>query len=76
ALQLVTFIQFAIQIEDNAQGVCFGRFDQMMYPYYKRDVEAGILDRDHALELVQNFLVMFSVIERIRSWDTPSSPAG
>lgn len=69
ALQLVTFIQYAIQIEDNAQGVCFGRFDQMMYPYYKRDVEAGILDRDHALELVQNFLVMFSVIERIRSWD-------
>ncbi|MHB1010684.1 MAG: glycyl radical protein [Propionibacteriaceae bacterium] len=69
ALQLVTFIQYAIQIEDNAQGVCFGRFDQMMYPYYERDVAAGILDREHALELIQNFLVMFSVIERIRSWD-------
>jgi len=69
ALQLMSYLQFAMQIEDNAQGVCFGRFDQMMFPYYERDVAAGILTRDTALELVQNFLVMFSVIERVRSWE-------
>lgn len=69
ALQMMSYLQFAMQVEDNAQGVCFGRFDQMMFPYYERDVAAGILSRDTALELVQNFLVMFSVIERVRSWE-------
>ena len=69
AMQLITFIQLALQVEDNAQGVCLGRFDQVMQPFYQRDVAAGTLTREHALELIQNFFVMLSVVERVRSWD-------
>ena len=34
----MTFVQFGIQIEDNAQGISPGRFDQVMIPYYRKDV--------------------------------------
>lgn len=69
ALQFMTFVQVAIQIEDNAQGICPGRFDQVLWEHYQRDVSRGILTRDQALELVQNFFVVLSTIERIRSWN-------
>lgn len=69
ALQSITYIQLAIQVEDNAQGVCLGRFDQVLIDLYNKGIKSGTLTRDKALELVQNFFVMLSVIERIRSWD-------
>ncbi|MEN6621661.1 MAG: pyruvate formate lyase family protein, partial [Smithella sp.] len=69
ALQFMTFIQFGIQIEDNAQGISPGRFDQVMYPFFQKDVEDRILDRDSAIELIENFFVLLSTVERMRSWD-------
>lgn len=30
-----------------------GRFDQFMYPYYKHDIESGVLTKDEALELIE-----------------------
>jgi formate C-acetyltransferase len=68
AMQLITCIQFAIQVEDNAQGVCLGRFDQAMIDWYTQDLENGILTREAALELIQNFFVCLSVVERFRGW--------
>lgn len=69
ALQAITFIQLAIQVEDNAQGVCLGRFDQVMIDHYERGLKSKELTKEKALELVQNFFVMLSVVERIRSWE-------
>lgn len=69
ALQFMAFVEIALQIEDNAQGICPGRFDQIMYPYYQYDIEAGKLTRETALELVQNFFILLSNVERIRSWE-------
>lgn len=69
ALQFMTFVQIGIQIEDNAQGVCPGRFDQVLWEHYKRDIDSGVITREKALELVQNFFVILSTVERIRSWE-------
>jgi pyruvate formate-lyase/glycerol dehydratase family glycyl radical enzyme len=69
ALQFMTFVQFTIQIEDNAQGICPGRFDLELWDHYQRDIESGAITREKALELVQNFFVCLSTIERIRSWE-------
>lgn len=33
--------------------LCGGRFDQTMYPYYKKDLEEGKITREEALELVE-----------------------
>ena len=40
-----------------------------MMPYYQQDVEAGRITRDQAVELIENFFVLLSTIERMRSWD-------
>ncbi len=69
ALQTITYIQLGIQVEDNAQGVCLGRFDQVMIDHYNRGVVDKTLTRENALELIQNLFVMLSVVERIRSWE-------
>lgn len=69
AIQFMTIVQFGIQIENNAQGISPGRFDFVMNPFYQRDLEQGVLTRDRAMELIQNFFILLSTIERMRSWD-------
>lgn len=55
ALQLCYFIQLILQIESNGHSVSFGRMDQYLYPYYRRDVELNqTLDREHAIEMLHS----------------------
>lgn len=51
ACQSILFYEFAIFMEQNASSYNLGRLDQYLYPYYKADKEAGILDDDGAQEL-------------------------
>ena len=69
ALQFMTFVQFGLQIEDNGQGICPGRFDQVMISFYREDKMKGKLDDETAMELIENFFVLLSTIERMRSWE-------
>lgn len=69
AMQFLLFIQFAIQIEDNAQGISPGRFDQEFIEFYLNDIELGKMNANRGLELVQNVFILLSMIERIRSWE-------
>jgi len=34
-----------------------GRLDQILYPYYKRDKEAGLIDYDKAKELLALYIL-------------------
>lgn len=68
ALQLITFLQLAVQVEDNAQATCPGRFDQVLIDIYRKDIESGKQTYESALELMQNFFIMLSQVERVRSW--------
>ena len=65
----MTFVQFGLQIEDNGQGICPGRFDQVMISFYREDKMKGKLDDETAMELIENFFVLLSTIERMRSWE-------
>lgn len=69
ALQFIILTHICLHIEDNGVGISFGRFDQFMYPFYKKDVEDGILDRDTALELVENFYLQIYASNKVRSWE-------
>ena len=53
AVQSVWLIQLILQIESNGHSLSYGRFDQYMYPYYKHDIDAGLIDNDGALELIE-----------------------
>ena len=44
-------------------GCMPGRFDQVMIDHYDRSLKSQTLTRDAALELIQNFFVMLSVVD-------------
>ncbi len=68
ALQLCYFIQLILQIESNGHSVSFGRMDQYLYPYYRRDVELNqTLDREHAIELLHSCWLKLLEVNKIRS---------
>ena len=57
ALQCVWFVQVILHIETNGHSLSFGRFDQYMYPYYKADIEKGILTPEKAMELIEELYI-------------------
>lgn len=76
AIQSVWFIQLILQIESNGHSVSFGRFDQYMEPYYKKDKEAGLIDEAKALELLSNLWIKALTINKVRSQAHTFSSAG
>ncbi len=60
ALQFAWFVQLGGIISENPLALNPGRFDQYMYPYYKADEEAGKIDYDTALELVECLWLKYS----------------
>jgi pyruvate formate-lyase/glycerol dehydratase family glycyl radical enzyme len=54
-LQAVWLVHVAMNLEDFEQGMSFGRLDQILYPLYTADIEAGRLTRERAVELLAGF---------------------
>ncbi|MBN2152128.1 MAG: radical SAM protein [Candidatus Lokiarchaeota archaeon] len=57
ALQSMMFLQMALCIETYENALSFGRLDQILYPYYKKDKEAGIITYEKAKELICLFIL-------------------
>lgn len=76
AVQAVWFIQLILQIESNGHSLSFGRFDQYMYPYYRRDLDEGRLTEDEALELMTCLWIKALTINKVRSQSHTLSSAG
>lgn len=53
ALQLMWFTQIALFLDLSAPSYSPGRFDQYMYPFYKKDVEEGRITKDQAQEVLE-----------------------
>ncbi len=53
AVQFIWFTQNIINIIYQRSVVALGRLDQILWPYYKNDIESGALTRDIALELIE-----------------------
>ena len=54
ALQCQWFVQIFSRLEQRTGGVVSnGRMDQYLYPFYKKDMEDGILTREQAKELLE-----------------------
>lgn len=76
AVQSVWFIQLILQIESNGHSLSYGRFDQYMYPYYKRDIENGSITKEAALELLTCLWIKTLTINKVRSQAHTLSSAG
>lgn len=62
-LQSLWFIYTAVANDDCGHEVPFGRWDQMLYPLYEKDISEGILTREGALELIECFILKTNEIE-------------
>ncbi len=60
AIQFTWFVQLGGIISENPLALNPGRFDQYIYPYYKADLDAGKIDYDSALELVECLWLKYS----------------
>ncbi|MGY3944211.1 formate C-acetyltransferase/glycerol dehydratase family glycyl radical enzyme [Aeromonas tecta] len=77
ALQLCYFIQLILQIESNGHSVSFGRMDQYLYPWYRREVELSeSLPRERAIELLQSCWLKLLEVNKIRSGTHSKASAG
>ncbi|MCX7599959.1 MAG: hypothetical protein N2512_13990 [Armatimonadetes bacterium] len=54
-------------------GLGLGRPDQYLLPYYRRDIERGVLTRAQALELLEIFLLNFRHVDYY-TWHQPATP--
>jgi len=70
ALQLVVFLHFLVQIESNGHSVSYGRFDQYMYPFYKKDIDEDKLSPEEAVELIECLIIKTTELNKVRSWDS------
>lgn len=57
AIQSMMFLHIAICQEAYENAVSFGRLDQILYPYYKKDVEEGRITYEKARELIMLFVL-------------------
>jgi len=76
AIQSMWFVHLILQIESNGHSLSYGRMDQYLYPYYKKDLEAGIITEESACELLTNLWLKTFTINKIRSWSHTQFSAG
>ena len=66
ALQSFWFIQLLVQTESNGHSISTGRFDQYMYPFFRKDLDSGHLTRDEAVALLEMLWIKFASIIKLR----------
>ena len=76
ALQTMLFCHLLVYWDVRLSGISFGRVDQFLYPYYQRDIEAGTLTREEALELLECFRVKLSSMRQFQSKMTAECRSG
>ena len=53
ALQLWYLVTCAVQIESNGHSISFGRMDQWLWPFLKKDLDEGTITKEFAQELLE-----------------------
>ena len=76
ACQTFWFIQMLLQMESSGHSISPGRFDQYMYPYYKKDMEEGTLTREFAQELMDCIWVKLNDLNKARDAASAEGFAG
>lgn len=76
ACQSFWFVQQLLQLESSGHSISPGRFDQYMYPYYKKDLEAGRLTRESAQELIDCIWVKLNDLNKCRDAASAEGFAG
>ena len=76
ACQSFWFVQQLLQIESSGHSISPGRFDQYMYPYYKKDLDSGKITRAQAQELMDCIWVKLNDLNKCRDAASAEGFAG
>ena len=57
AVETSWVVCFFLFVEGAGPSITWGRWDQYMYPYYKRDIDAGIITPESAMELIEEMYI-------------------
>ena len=76
ACQSFWFVQQLLQMESSGHSISPGRFDQYMYPYYKKDMEGGTITREFAQELMDCIWVKLNDLNKCRDAASAEGFAG
>ncbi len=74
ALQSVWLTYVAVMQEAWGPGVGFGRMDQYLYPYYRRDIDSGEITKDKVKELIA--MLYLKLNELVNPFPVGKSSAG
>ena len=76
ACQSFWFVQQLLQVESSGPSISPGRFDQYMYPYYKADIDKGVITREAAQELLDCIWVKLNDLNKVRDAASAEGFAG
>ncbi len=76
ACQSFWFVQLLLQTESSGHSISPGRFDQYMYPYYKKDIESGKITREFAQELMDCIWIKLNDLNKVRDAASAEGFAG
>lgn len=68
AVQSIFMVLLAVHMESNGHAISLGRFDQYVYPLYKKDIEEGRITKEKALEIIECFFIKCNELNKLRSW--------
>ena len=70
ALQSIMFLQIALCTESFENAISFGRLDQILFPYYKKDLDNNLVTYEEAKELLAAFILKVDEVILINDGDT------
>lgn len=76
ACQSFWFVQMLLQVESSGHSISPGRFDQYLYPYYKKDLDEGRITKEFAQELIDNIWVKLNDLNKVRDAASAEGFAG
>ncbi len=76
ACQSFWFVQLLLQIESSGHSISPGRFDQYMYPFYKKDMADGKITVEQAQEFIDCIWVKLNDINKVRDAGSADGFAG
>ena len=76
AVQSLWFLFVILQMESNASSFSPGRLDEILIPYYRKDMEEGSLTEEFALEIMECLWLKFNQIVYMRNQHSAKYFAG
>lgn len=76
ACQSFWFVQMLLQMESSGHSISPGRFDQYMYPYFKKDYDEGKITLEFAQELMDCIWIKLNDLNKCRDAASAEGFAG